>query len=144
MALWPAWGDFETGEGKPSSAFSKGDLLCYTSASSLSRVADAIIAAPRLAGIANADSTQSVNNLVMYTKITPNVVFWSDATAGSTYTRGADVNFNFATANRRYVANTSAGTVLAICERDIADIEGQSVQSRILVRFQSRLSILHS
>lgn len=133
MALWYAYGAYEMAEAKPASAFSKGDILMYTSASLLSGLPQVAQTTGDLAGIATCDSTQSVNGKVTFIKITDETVFWSDATPGSAHTRGAKVNFNFGA--KRWMANGSSGTVLAVCERGVADIEGQSVQSRILVRF---------
>lgn len=135
MAIWYAYGPYEMSEAKPASAFSKGDILMYTSASSLSGLPQVAQTTGDVAGIAACDSTQSVNGKVTFVKVTPETVFWSNATPGSAYTRGAKVNFNFGAATKRWGANGSSGTVLAVCERAIADIEGQSVESRVLVRF---------
>ena len=133
MALWYAWGPYEVSEGKPASAFSKGDPIMYNSSSSLSGLPQVGQTTGDIAGVAMCDSTQSVNGIVTFVKVTPQTVFWSDATPGSTFTRGAKVNFNYGA--KRWQANGSSGTVLAVAERAIADIEGQSVQSRVLVRF---------
>lgn len=135
MAVWYAYGPKEMGECKPASAFSKGDVLVYTSASSLSRLPEPVTSAASIAGVATCDSTQSVRNLVTFIKVNSDTVFWSHATPGSSYTVGAAVNFNYGALTNGTGANGSTGTVLARAERAIADIEGQSVQSRVLVRF---------
>lgn len=135
MALWYARGTKEMMEGKPASAFSKGDFLCLNSSSSLSMIP--ALGGIDIVGVATADSTQSVNGKVTYIVPGFDTVFWSDATAGSTFTKGANVNFNYATANRRWVANGSTGTVLAVCEIPVSEVEGLSVNSRIGVRLVS-------
>lgn len=142
MAISYAWGVEELSAGKPASAFSKGDILVYTSASSLSRMPEPAVVSLKIAGVALADSTQSVNNKVGYIKVNPNTVFWSDATPGSTFTRGAAINFNYGS-TRGPVANSSTGTLFGTAEREITEIEGQSVQSRILFRFNSISSYIH-
>lgn len=135
MAISYAWGPFEMDEGKPASAFSKGDILMYNSSSSLSGLPQVGQTTGDLAGIACSDSNKSVNGKVTFIKIRPDTVFWSNATPGSTYTRGAKVNFNFGALTERWGANGSTGTIIAVVERDIADVEGLSVESRVLVRF---------
>ena len=84
MSLSYAYGPKEMGEGKPASAFSKGDILCYTSASSLSKLPEPAPVSIKVAGVATADSTQSIKNRVTFIKVTDETVFWSDATPGST------------------------------------------------------------
>ena len=135
MALWYARGSKEIMEGKPASAFSKGDFLCLNSSSSLSMIP--ALGGIDIVGIAACDSNDSVRDLVTYIVPGFDTVFWSDATAGSTFTKGANVNFNYATANRRWVANTSTGTILAVCEIPVSDVQGLSVNSRIGVRLVS-------
>lgn len=141
MALWYAYGKYETGEAKPASAFTKGDILMLTSASSLSMLPQVGQTTGDLVGIAQSDSADSVANKVVYTKITPDTVFWSNCTPGSTFTAGAKVNFNFGALTKGWGANSSSGTIMAVCERGVADIEGQSVESRILVRFGTNASV---
>ena len=135
MALWYAWGKYEMGEAVAASAFTKGDILMYNSSSQLSSLPQVGQTTGDLAGIAASDSADSVNQKVAYVKITPDTVFWSNATPGSTYTVGAKVNFNHGALTQGWGANGSSGTVLAVVERGVADIEGQSVESRVLLRF---------
>lgn len=75
MAFWHAYGPYEMGEGKPASAFSKGDILVYTSASSLSRADNTATGTGDIAGVATADSTQSVRDLVTFVKVNADTVF---------------------------------------------------------------------
>lgn len=134
MGLTYAYGSFEVREGIPASAFSRGDLLCLTSSSSLSRLPHPL-GATDIVGVAAADSTQSVLNKVTYVVPAFDTIFWSDCTPGSTFTRGADVNFNEIA--DRPIANGSTGTVIAVVEKGVNSIEGQSVRSRIQVRLVS-------
>lgn len=133
QGLTYASGTFEMRNGIPASAFSRGDLLCLTSASSLSRLPHPLAAATDIVGVATADSTKSVDNQVSYLVPGFDTIFWSACTPGSTYTRGADVNFNVDAAGRP-VANGSTGTVRAVVERGVAEVGNQSIESRIQVR----------
>ena len=147
MALWYAYGRYELDQGKPASAFTKGDILMYTSASSLSMLPTVGQTTGDLAGVALSDSSGSIANLCNFIKITDETVFWSHCTPGSTFTRGAKVNFNFGALTEGWGANTSSGTILAVCERGVDDVVGQSVESRILVRFGANNSagtLVHS
>jgi hypothetical protein len=129
-----AYGPLLVDEGIPASSFSRGDFLVLNSSSSLSRIA-IIETGADIAGVAMCDSTQSINNKCTYAIPDFATVFWSVCTPGSTFTKGANVNYN--EISSRPVANTSAGTVRAVCERGVLDCGDQSVQSRILVRLVS-------
>lgn len=129
-----ASGTFEMRAGKPASAFSKGDLLVLNSSSSLSRIA-IIETGADIVGVAAASSLESVNSEVGYLVPGFDTIFWSVCTAGSSFTRGANVNFNDDAAGRP-VANASTGTVRAVCYRGVADCD-QSTVSKIQVRLIS-------
>lgn len=128
----PAEGTVYVREGKPASAFSRGDLLCLTSASSLSKVP--ALFGIDIVGVALADSTKSIRNMVTYAIPHADTVFWSTTTPGSAFTRGANVNFNVDSAAHQ-IANTSAGTVIAVCVKGNADVPNQSIESRIQIQF---------
>jgi uncharacterized protein YaiE (UPF0345 family) len=128
----PAEGPVYIREGKPASAFSRGDLLCLTSASSLSKVP--ALFGIDIVGVALADSTKSVQGKVTYAIPNADTIFWSTTTPGSAYTRGANVNFNVDAAAHQ-IANASSGTVLAVCVKGNADVPNQSVESRIQIQF---------
>lgn len=134
MAFWYAYGPKEMVEAKPSSAFSKGDILCYTSASSLS-LSPPTAASIDIAGVATADSTQSVRNLVTFIKANSDTVWWADVNAGSAQTRGALSALSYTAAGGHEVLSTGTASNRVVIERGPAEIEGQSVQSRVQVRF---------
>lgn len=135
----PVQGTFNTREAAPASAFSRGDILTLNSSSQLSKIA--VLAASGVAGIALADSNKSINGKVTYAVPNRETVFWSTCTPGSTFTRGANVNFNVDSASH-LIANGSSGTVLAICVKGVSDVEGQSVESRIQIQFKDSVTIM--
>lgn len=115
MALYYASGPKEETTGIPASAFRKGDLLVFTSASSLSRAA-VIPAANTIVGVALAHSTQSINNQVPYIVVRgERTVFWSDMSSVVTIAeRGAAKDLGYITyptsATSEWVLLNSANT----------------------------------
>lgn len=132
MSLKYAWGTATMAEAVPTSAFSKGDLLVYTSASSLSR-SPVITTTLDIAGIAMADSTDSINNKVPYLIPDADTVFFSQATANSQMTPGQELDLLYSAADG-WVVTTSANTARVVVQRGTKDIQGQSDQSRVLVK----------
>lgn len=139
-----AHGPCRISEGVPSSAFSKGAILMFTSASSLSGLpvsTNSLGALPdgSVIGVAMADSTASLDNKVPYVIADRDTVFWSDCTIGSQYTAGesVDVEWHFP----YWYATTSAITPLlrVVPRGDSVSMNGiggsNSQQSRILVKF---------
>ena len=115
MGLRYAKGPYRESTGIPSSAFSKGDVLVYNSASSLSRMSDlgqdgAII------GVAKADSLESLDNLVPFVVALPGTVFWSDATAGGQFDGGDKRDLERTSAN--FIVHTSTNTPLVVIDHD--------------------------
>ena len=132
--LWYARGPHNGKEAIPASAFSRGDILMYTSESSLSRYNELGTAANVIAGVALADSDQSFNNKVPYLIAEIGTVFWSRATPASSYTPGEQVDFDVDGAGRPVVVNSQT-TPAFVVEEVTVDIAGQSAQSVILGRF---------
>lgn len=107
-----AHGPCREATGIPGSAFSKGDLLMLTSASSLSRCPDLIAAAAGIIGVAMADSLESLDNQVPYVVAQRDSVFWASTTTSSGFTPGQPVDLIFSAASRFY-ASDSANTAVA-------------------------------
>jgi hypothetical protein len=122
----------------PSSAFSKGDLLCLTSASSLSRISEVFPSGGDIVGIAMADSTQSISNKVPVMIPSADMVFLAscNSATGTGMTSGQEFDVSFAAANGRYYVDTSANSVRAVVVRGTigANALDQSVHSQVLVK----------
>lgn len=141
--FWYAGGDYTTEEAKPASAFSKGDLLLLDSNSSLSRMPWAAapgMASTDIAGVALADSIDSIQDRVPYLVPQPDTLFWASANSAHAgdVTAGDEVDINFAVANNRYYADpASSNTVRAVIVRGLGqDVisADQSVQSKVLCK----------
>ena len=137
MALWPAGANPLISECIPASTFSKGDLVMYDSASSLSRIPETFEDADDIAGVALADSTQSLNNKVPFVVAEEDTLFWSDCTTVSQLTAGMVVDFEYTDAT--YLVSTSVTTPRAVIEHagGSQEILGQSTRSRVLVRLST-------
>ena len=128
----------------PGSVFTKGDILMYTSASSISALPHSTnslgaLAAALVVGVALADSHESLNNQVPYIIADRDTVFWSDCTIGSQFTAGESIDVE--TTSGAWRATTSAiSPMLRVVPRggsqDLALIGGSnSATSKILVKF---------
>lgn len=138
MVLRPAGGNPLISECIPASTFSAGDLVMYTSASSLSRIPETFEDADDIAGVALADSTESINDKVPFVVAEDDTLFWSDCTTGSQMTPGEILDFEYTGAT--YMVSTSATTPRAIIEHagGTEDIVGQSTTSRVLIRLSTK------
>ncbi len=131
--FWYASGPVRTLKAKPASAFSKGDLLMFTSASSFSRWNE--VGAGDWCGIAQCDSSQSIDGFVTALVPEPDTHFHASlSTAVSAVTAGVDGDILFSTANNRHYVTTSANSARVVHVKGTADLD-QSVQSQALVRF---------
>lgn len=121
----------------PSSAFSKGDLLMLTSASSLSRVNPyAIAAGTEIYGVATCDSTQSIANKCTVLRPEPDTIFRLRVDAGSALTAGRSSGVSFAVGTGRYYADGSSTTLPVSIVAGVADCD-QSIESHVLARIHT-------
>lgn len=129
---------FDTFHSIPSSAFSKGDLLCLTSASSFSRISELMPAGGDIAFVALCDSNQSIANKVPALKVSADMEFLASAhsATGSGMTTGQEFDFAFSAANGRYYVTTSTDSVRAVIVRGTigAMALDQSVHSQVVVK----------
>lgn len=137
--LWYAHGPVRESTGIPASAFSKGDLLMFTSASSLSRIPTSSASVGALAkgtivGVAKASSLESINNQVPYVIATEQTVFWSDATTGSQYTAGEGLDVEYTGATFRLTTSAISPIFRVDPNGGSADII-DSANSRVKVMF---------
>lgn len=137
--FWYAGGDTHVFESAiPSSAYSKGDLLTFTSASSLSRINPQLLGAD-IAGIATSDSIDSIDDQCSYIVPGPDTLFWAslDTASGSALRPGTEADVLFGTGNNRYfVEPDSSNTAIVVLVRGSAGVGSvsQSVQSKVLCR----------
>lgn len=131
-SLWYASGPYRTAEAVPVSAFSQGDLLCYNSASSLSRMGVNFPSGLDIAGVALSSSTASIANKCLYLLPDPGTIFWSECTTGSQFTPGYDADFEYTSS--RFMVSTSATTARCVIEPPGSADINSSTQSRVLIR----------
>ena len=138
--FWYAGGETHVIESSiPSSAFSKGDILAFTSTSSISRASEVFVAGENYAGVALSDSVDSLNDQVPYLVPGQDTLFWgslqsADATA---LTPGLHCDIGFDVAEGRYFVDpSSTNSLRAVIIRGNAGVGSvdQSVQSKVLCR----------
>jgi hypothetical protein len=132
MAIIPAKNRGDAFEVKPASAFSRGDILMLTSASSLSGAP--IAGGVDIAGIALADSTQSINGRVVYAPPSPDEIYWSSIVTGSAYTVGSAVTVCYSAASRWHVSTATHVGFAATVVKGTSELV-QSGESRIQIQF---------
>ncbi len=133
----PAQGSDSIEDGVPASAFSRGDVLILTSASSLSGW-DVLGLGP-VFGIALANSVDSINDRVPVSIPHADTIYLSACTPNSTFTVGEKFDI-LLDANGRSIVDTSQTTMRVVVVRPQAGppyggVKDQSVESRIMVKF---------
>lgn len=119
----------------PTSAFSRGDVLVYDSSSSLSRWDAGNPSAGDIAGVALADSTDSINNLVPYLKPASEDIFLARIQNGSSDTPGFERPIEEDGNGQHRIDTDATANARVVIERGPADVPNQSVESRVLCRF---------
>ena len=126
-----AKGDYDTREVKPSSAFSKGDVLMLTSVSSVSRINPYAISTTNfVAGVALSESIDSIADKVVVLVPKDDTEFWIPVAAGSTLTAGATSGLSFVVGTSRYYAEDSGSTKVVVITAGVADCD-QSTVSKV-------------
>jgi hypothetical protein len=141
MAFTYASGTYQTVEGKPASAFTRGDLLTLTSGSSLSRINELMVSGNDIIGVALANSSQSVNNLVPVLVPNPDTTFWASFHTATTslVTMGLELDVSYGLPNGGQYVTTSATSARVVIVRGNGGDQAvdQSIESRVLVRLIS-------
>ena len=124
-----AGGPLEIRNGKPASAFSKGDLLVFDSGSSLS-YADVLFAAGSIiAGVALSSSTESRRDLVPYVVAKPETKFWIEATPAAAQAARVGVTSDLsADGTGNWQLGTSQNSAIALVRSESS--EDASIQQR--------------
>lgn len=139
MAFVHASGPVIREEFKPVSAFTRGDLLAFTSTSSVSRINELMASGDDIIGVAEANSTQSINGRVLVAIPMPGSQWYASAhsATGSAMTPGQPFDVSYALANGGQYVTTSATTPrVVIVKGTIGTMPlDQSVESRVLVQF---------
>lgn len=134
--FWYASGPQRYAEIIAGSAFSKGDILCLDSSSSLSRLNPYAAAAGTNYAVACSDSTNSINGKCVVLEIHPLTRFWSRTTSGVTLIRGENSGVSFlATGPGRYWVDESSTTNIVFVTKGTAEVD-QSVESKVEVGFK--------
>lgn len=122
----------------PASAFTRGDLICLTSASSASRISELAPSGSDIFGVAEADSSKSINNKVPIRVPGPDTVWLCSAhsATGSGMTTGQEFDFSYGVGNGGQFVTTSTDSVRAVVVRGTigAYAVDQSVVSQVYIR----------
>ena len=135
-----AYGNSQTVEAIPASAFSKGDVLMLDSTSSVSRINATFASGVDIYGVAESNSNDSVNNKVLVRIPGADCVWLASLSTvlTSQVTPGVEADILFGTPNgREYVDPSSANSVRVAVVRGTAGPAAldQSVHSQVLVSF---------
>ena len=139
MSFTYSRGPYQSSTAIPSSAFSKGDLLIYDSNSSLSRLADPgpSATASDIAGVAEADSVDSLNDQVPYTLALPETIFLASCESTGQFNPGdrVDVDYTDAQVATTFMVASSTNTPQVVVMPPGSERMVSSGLSFILVKF---------
>ena len=138
MAFTHASGPLKVEEWKPASTFTRGDLLCFDSASSLSRINELMASGDDIIGVALSNSAQSINNRVCVGIPCADTLWWASAhsATGSAMTPGQEFDVSYGVPNGGQFVTTSTTSVRVVVVRGTAghNAVDQSVESKVLVK----------
>lgn len=138
MAFTHASGPVVREEWKPASVFTRGDLLAFDSASSLSRINVLMPSGADIIGVAGSNSGQSVLNKVVVEIPGADSLWWASchSATGSAMTPGQEFDVSYALENGGQYVTTSTDSVRVVIVRGTAghNAVDQSVESKVLVR----------
>ena len=114
------------------SKFSRGDLVLFDVGSTVSKLGPNADEAD-IAGVALADSDQSINALIPVLQIEANDVFLSDSTRGTAFVRGTEYDVDIF--NSRHQVTSSTNTPRVVIVKATGSVQGQSQRSAVLCKF---------
>lgn len=129
MALTYAGGHLRIKNSRPKSAFSRGDVIMFDSASSLSFANPLGTAASEYAGVAISSSTESYRSKVPYIVAQPMTEFWVTIATGSAVSEG--FNFDLVPVSGDWEIATSIITprVVVVKDQTHADVQRRNLES---------------
>jgi hypothetical protein len=137
MALTYCSGPFEVRNTRPASAFSKGDVVQYDSASSLS-YADPLLGTSFYGGVALSSSTESYRDLVPWVLAHPNTEFYVTIATGSAVSEGYEYDLVPVTGDWEIATSSTTPRVVVTHDQTRADIQqrnSESADSWVIVKF---------
>lgn len=121
------------------SKFSRGDLLLFDVGSTVSKLGPNADEAD-IAGVALADSNDSINALIPVLLPDMADVFLSDSTAGTAFVIGAEHDVDIFNSRHQVAASTNTPRVVIV--KATGGVLGQSNDSRVLCKFISHSGLI--
>jgi hypothetical protein len=121
------------------SGFSRGDILQFDVGSTVSKLGPNADEAD-IAGVALADSNDSINALIPVLFPDGADVFLSDSTAGTAFVRGTEYDIDVFNGRHQVAASTNTPRVVIVAATD--EVLGQSNRSAVLCKFISHSGLI--
>jgi hypothetical protein len=128
MALYYAYGPYRIRNIRPKSAFSRGDVVQYDSASSLS-YANPLIGTSEYAGVALSSSTESYRSKVPYVVIQPGTGFWTTIAVGSAVSEGFPYDLVPVSGDWEIATSSTTPRVVVSKDQTNADVQRRNTES---------------
>jgi len=128
MALQYAYGPYRIRNTRPKSAFSRGDVVQYDSASSLS-YADPLLGTSEYAGVALSSSTESYANKVPWLVAYPGTGFWVTIAAGSAVSEGFPYDLVPVSGNWEIATSIVTPRVIVAKDQTNTDVQRRNTES---------------